>query len=320
MTDLERYLVEEVATDFADGHFSRREAMRRLGLLGVEAVAAASLLSACGGDAPRPAEPGAPALAGPAAAPSGSASAPASAEPTAAVPAPVVLPPSSPVSAITFPGPEGRTLRGGWATAAKPRAGVLVIHENKGLNDHTRHVAGRFAHEGYAALAIDLLSAEGGTESLGDPANATAALGKAPPERLVADALAGIGEIARRAPGVKLGAIGFCFGGAMSWRLVASKDPRLAAVAPFYGPFPEGAEVVGSRAAVLGVFAEDDERVNKTRDAARTALEKAKLVHELVTYPKVGHAFFNDTGKRYDAAAAAAAWNRALEWFGRYLG
>lgn len=312
MTDLQRYLVEEVATDFADGHMSRREALRRLGLLGVEAVAAASLLSACATSNTAP-----PASGGPAA----TATPASSATPAASAgPAPPALPPSTPTAAITFPGPEGRTLQGAWATAEKAKGAVLVIHENKGLNDHIRHVGGRFAAAGYAALAIDLLSAEGGTAALGDPANATAALGKIPPERMVADARAGLDELARRAPGVKLGAIGFCFGGAMTWRLVASKDPRLAAAAPFYGPFPEGADVTGSKAAVLGVFAEDDERVNRTRDAAKAALEKAKLVHEIVTYPRAGHAFMNDTGKRYDPSAAAAAWQKVLDWFGQHLG
>lgn len=312
MTDLQRYLVEEVATDFADGHMSRREALRRLGLLGVETVAASSLLAACATSNTAPAASGGPTATatGPSPAATGTAT---------AAPKPV-LPPSLPTSAITFPGPEGRTLQGGWAAAEKPRGAVLVIHENKGLNDHIRHMAGRFAAAGYAALAIDLLSAEGGTASLGDPANATAALGKVPPERLVADARAGLDELARRVPGVKLGAIGFCFGGAMTWRLIASKDPRIAAAAPFYGPFPDGADLTGSKAAVLGVFAEDDERVNKTRDAARAALEKAKLVHEIVTYPRAGHAFMNDTGKRYDPTAATAAWQKVLDWFGQHLG
>ena len=313
MNDLERYLVEEVATDFADGHVSRREALRRLALLGVEAVAATTLLSACDTKPAAPATTSATAAAS--GAPTSTAPAPASA--SVARPAPV-LPPSLPTSAITFPGPEGRTLRAGWAAADKPKGALVVIHENKGLNDHTRHVAGRFAAAGYAAMAIDLLSAEGGTETLGDPESATAALGKIAPERLVADVRAGLDELAKRAPGAKLGAIGFCFGGAMTWRLLAAKDPRLAAAAPFYGPFPEGADLAGAKTAVLGVFAEDDERVNKTRDAAKAALEKAKLTHEVVTFPG-GHAFFNDTGARYHAESATAAWTKVLDWFGKHL-
>ncbi|MBX3186395.1 MAG: dienelactone hydrolase family protein [Labilithrix sp.] len=302
MTDLQKYLAEEIAVDHVDGHLTRREALRRLALLGLGAAAASSMLAACANEKasqPAPAPTGAP---------SGDAAPPAA--PSAALPA----------EAITFAGPEGRTLQGSWSAAAKPRGGVLVIHENKGLTDHFKQLPGRFAAAGYAALAIDLLSEEGGTASLGDPANATAALNKVPVERFVADMRAGLDEIARRAPGVKLGAIGFCFGGAMTWQLIASKDPRLAAAAPFYGPLPSGADFTGSKAAVLGVFAEKDARVNATRDAAKEALAKAGLTHEIVTYPGVDHAFFNDTGPRYDANAAAQAWAKVLEWFGRHVG
>ncbi len=298
MSDLRRYLAEEIALDCRDGFVGRREALRRLGLLGLSATAASALLVGCKDDPPKPAAAaGAPAA--PAAPPAGSA---------------------LPHAAVTFAGPEGRTLQAAFAAAEKPRGAVLVIHENRGLNDHFRQLAGRFAAAGYSALALDLLSAEGGTASLGEPANATAALGKAPPERFVADMRAGLDELARRAPGGKLGAVGFCFGGGMMWRLVAAKDPRLAAAAPFYGPLPDGADFAGAKAAVLGVYAEKDTRVNGSRDAAKAALEKAGLTHEIVTYPGVDHAFFNDTGPRYSGEAAGQAWAKLLAWFGRHLG
>jgi carboxymethylenebutenolidase len=146
--------------------------------------------------------------------------------------------------AITFAGPRG-VLQGAWASAAEPRGAVLVIHENRGLNDHIRSVAGRFAAAGYSALALDLLSEEGGTAALGDVANATAALGAAGqnPQRFVEDMRAAMDELERRVPGAAIGAIGFCFGGGMMWQLTASGDPRLAAVAPFYGPLPQGAKL-----------------------------------------------------------------------------
>ena len=194
-----------------------------------------------------------------------------------------------------------------------------MIHENRGLNDSIRAIAGRLATSGYSALAIDLLSEEGGTGSFTDEFEAMAALGAAPPSRLVADLKAGVTELRRRLPGKKVAATGFCFGGGMTWLLLASKEARLAAAAPFYGPFPEGGSLTGAKAAVLGIYAELDSRVNASRPAARTALRKAGLRHQIVTYPGVDHAFFNPTGSRYDPEAAAAAYRKVLSWFGTYV-
>jgi carboxymethylenebutenolidase len=289
MTEVQRYLAEEIALDHKDGFLSRREALRRLALLGVGAATSVSMLGACSNER----APSTPAT-------------------------PVADGGGADTEAITFPGPEGRTLMGAFARAESPRGAVLVVHENRGLVDHTRSVAARFAARRWSALAIDLLSEEGGTASLGDSANATAALGKVAPERFVADMKAGLDELAKRTPGAKLAATGFCFGGGMTWRLVAAKDARLAVAAPFYGSLPEGADFTGATTAVLGIYAERDTRVNATRDAAKAALEKAGLVHEIVTYPNADHAFFNDTGPRYDADAATKAWAKVLEWFERH--
>ena len=292
----QQYLAEEVAIDHADGVLPRREALRRLTLLGLGVPAASALLAACGGDGDGGQAPAATSGAAPS-------------EPAVAT------------EAVTFPGPEGRTVQGAWAAADPARGAVLVIHENRGLNDHIRSVAGRLAASGYSALAIDLLSAEGGTAALGDEARAMAALSAAPQERFVADMRAGLDELERRAPGQKLGAIGFCFGGGMVWTLLASGEPRLAAAAPFYGPLPDGADFSGSPdAAVLGIYAEQDARVNASREAATAALEQAGLTHEIVTYPGANHAFFNDTGPRYDQAAATQAYAKVLDWFGQHLG
>lgn len=329
MTELERYLAEEVVIDFKDGHISRREALHRLAVMGLGAVTAGSMLAACGGEpiaqsnSSAPSSAGAKSSAGSSASAHGAQAAPggsgsASASASAARP-PVDLPPSTPTEAISFAGPEGRKLQGAWAAAEKPKGAIIVIHENRGLNDHTRHVAGRFAKVGYSAFAIDLLSAEGGTATFTDEAQATAALGKAPVERHVADLRAGLDEIAKRTPKVKLGAIGFCFGGGLTWQLIGAKDPRLAAAAPFYGPFPEKADYTGAKTAVLGVYADADARVNGTKDAAKAALEKAKMVHEIVSFPG-DHAFFNDTRERYNDASAKAAWSKVLEWFGKHIG
>jgi carboxymethylenebutenolidase len=227
-----------------------------------------------------------------------------------------------PTEAITFDGPNGE-LQGALAVpAGAPRGAVLVIHENRGLNDHTRTVAGRLATAGYVAIALDLLSEEGGTASFADAAAATGALGDASmadPTRFLEDMQAALDELERRAPGAKLGAIGFCFGGGQMWQLLAA-DARLAAVAPFYGQLPTGANFDASSAAVLAFYGELDARINATRDAADTALTAAGLTHEIVTEPGANHAFFNDTGGNFNAAAAADAWTRLIAFFRENLG
>jgi carboxymethylenebutenolidase len=302
MTEFQRYLAEEIAVDHADGIISRNEALRRLALLGLGVAAASSLLAAFARDAIAASQStNAP----------GSSAEPTSGESHEAAPVPT--------RAITFRGPQGRRLMGAWAPARRARGGVLVIHENRGLNDHTRSVAGRFAASGYSALAIDLLSEEGGTGSFSDPAEATAALNSVPTERFVVDMKAGITELRRRLPGKKIAAVGFCFGGGMVWLLLASREPRLAAAVPFYGPFPENGDLSGSKAAVLAIYAELDTRVNATREAARRALRAARLRHQIVSFPGADHAFFNDTGPRFNPTAAAEAYRRVLNWFGRYV-
>ncbi len=301
VTPLQRYIAEEIATDHVDGLLSRREALRRLALLGVGTAAASALIAACAEEKP------------------------AEAPVTTSEPATASAPPPGSESAlattpVTWAGPQGE-LQGAWAEAPNAKGAVLVIHENKGLNDYVRSVAGRFAGIGYSALAIDLLSAQGGTATFADPAEATAALGNIPPEELLANLKSGIGELQRRVPDKKLAAVGFCMGGGLTWRLLASGAPELAAAVPFYGPAPDNPDFAGSKdVAVLGIYAAQDARVNATEPVAKAALERAGLVHELVTEPDAQHAFFNDTGERYNATAAADAWRRVQDWLTRYVG
>lgn len=295
--DVRGYLAEEIALDHADGLLSRRDALRSLALMGFTVAAASALLAACGGGPT--ATPTATSTPRPTPTPHGAGSVP-------------------PAPAITFPGP-GRTLQGAWAPAASPRGGVLVIHQNTGLTDQIRTVASRLAADGFSALAPDLLSEEGGTASLGDPARATAALARVPPERFVADMRAGLDELTRRAPGARLAAIGFCFGGGQVWSLLAAGEARLAAAVPFYGPCPATPDFSGSRgAAVLAIYAGLDDRVLATRDRCVAALQAAGSVHEVRVFPGVNHAFFDDTGPRYDATAAAGAYRATLDWLGRH--
>jgi carboxymethylenebutenolidase len=307
---LHEYLAGEVGEDWADGILTRREALRRLALLGLSAGAAVALLEACapaGSKSPMPTSFPAASAASSASAEAGESQASLDASPSTAI-----------GGAITFPGPI-IDLQGFFATAAQPRGATLVIHENRGLNDHIRSVASRLAADGYSALARDLLSEEGGSEALAQGA-VQAALSQASTERLVGDMKAGLDELERRVPGAKLGAIGFCFGGGMVWALLDAGEPRLAAAIPFYGPAPAAPDFSGNHAAVLGVYAELDARVNASRETAEAALSAAGLEHEIKVYPGVDHAFFNDTGARYNADQAAAAYADVLDWLGRYLG
>ncbi len=306
MTPLQRYIAEEIATDHIDGLLSRREALRRLALLGLGTAAATALIAACGN------------------AKQTSTSSPPSTTSTTGTTATSTSPPPGmdhalPTGPVLWAGPNGQ-LQGAWAEAANPRGGVLVIHENRGLNDWVRSVAGRFAGAGYSALAIDLLSEEGGTTRFTDPAQATAALGKVPPERFVGDMKSGVDELQRRVPGKKVAVVGFCFGGGLVWQLLASGEPQLAAAVPFYGPLPDNPDFSGSKAAVLAFYGALDNRVTSTKDAAKAALDKAGLVNQIVVEPNADHAFFNDTGPRYNPSAAADAWGKTLDWFGKYVG
>jgi carboxymethylenebutenolidase len=295
---LREYLIGEVTEAYADGLMTRREAMRRLGLLALSSGAAAALLAACS---------------------KGGGTTSATREPTS----PAALPPGR-TGAVTkdetirFAGPNGE-LQAAWATAEKPGAAVLVIHENRGLTPHFHDLVGRLATAGYGALCVDLLSKEGGTGSLADPASAPTALADAPLSRLLGDLRAGIGELGRRVPEAKIGAVGFCFGGGMTWDLLNVGETRLAAAVPFYGPAPDNPDFSRAKAAVLALYGGLDDRVNASREAAQAALVKAGLPHVVRTFPGADHAFFNDTGERYNARAAGEAWTALLAWFKKYL-
>jgi carboxymethylenebutenolidase len=297
---LRNYLVGEVAEDFADGLLNRREALRRLGLLGLSMSSAVALLSACGdGGGEQTGAAGAT-------------------SPAAATSAPGRTESTKPGEPARFAGPAGE-LQGAWAEASDPQGVLLVIHENRGLTPHFFDLVGRFAGASYSALCVDLLSSQGGTGQLQDPAAAPTTLANTPPEQLLADLKAGIDELERRAPDVKIGVVGFCFGGGMTWNLLQAGEQRLAAAVPFYGPAPESPDFSKAKAAVYAMYGEQDERVNATRDRAEAALKAAGLTYEIRTFAGAGHAFFNDTGQRYNPEAAQQAWQEMLDWFNQHL-
>jgi carboxymethylenebutenolidase len=308
MTSLQRYIAEEIATDHLDGLLSRREAVRRLGLLGMSAAAASALIASCSDERAYQAGEDANETQPPAPSPT-----------TTTTEPPPGMAQALPTSPITWAGPGGE-LQGAWAAADAPEGAVLVIHENKGLNDWTRSVVGRLAGAGYSALAIDLLSGQGGTATFSDPAEATAALGNIAPETMIADIRSGLTELAARSPGQKLAAVGFCMGGGLVWRLLAAGAPELAAAVPFYGPTPDNPDFGGSAdVAVLAFYGALDNRVNATEPAASAALDAAGMPHDVIIEPDADHAFFNDTGERYNAVAAVDAWTRMQDWFEQYL-
>lgn len=298
---LRNYLVGEVAEDFADGLLNRREALRRLGMLGLSVSSATALLAACGDGGGE--QPGAAATSPPAAGPTS---------------APGRTASTQPGEPVRFAGPAGE-LQGAWGEASDPQGVLLVIHENRGLTPHFVDLVGRFAGASYSALCVDLLSSQGGTGQLKDPAAAPTALANTPPEQLVADLRAGIDELEKRVPNAKIGVVGFCFGGGMTWNLLQAGEERLAAAVPFYGPAPESPDFSNAKAAVYAIYGEQDERVNASRDRAESALKAAGLTYEIQTFAGAGHAFFNDTGQRYNPEAAQQAWQKMLDWFNQHL-
>jgi carboxymethylenebutenolidase len=312
MDDLKRYLIEEAVEDYAEGRITRRQAMSALaGLTG--AIVGAELLAGCGRKEPA-APPPSP----------GTAAAPADAARTAVIDAspPLVAPDDAELvaAAIEFPG-EGATLRGYLARPSK--AGtfpiVLVCHENRGLTAHIEDVTRRVAKAGYVGLAVDLLAREGGTARHGYD-EVPAVLGAAPPERHVADFIAGLAH-ARTLPsarGDRVAMTGFCFGGGMSWR-VAAALPDLRAAVPFYGMPIEVEQVPAIKAAVLAIYAEQDERINKAIPPVEAAMKQHGKTFRKIIYPGTQHAFHNDTRERYDEAAAKAAWGETLAWFAQHL-
>jgi carboxymethylenebutenolidase len=195
--------------------------------------------------------------------------------------------------------------------------GVLVLHENRGLNPHIEDVARRFALAGYAALAPDALTSLGGYP--GDEDSARTLFQKLDADKSRADFVAAFEWLkASEAATGRVGAVGFCWGGGMvNW--LATRRADLDAGVPFYGSSPEPAEVAKIRAPLLVQAAEVDPRINDSWPAFEAALKAAGVEYERHLYPGTQHGFHNDTTPRYDAAAAQLAWERTLAFCARHL-
>jgi carboxymethylenebutenolidase len=196
---------------------------------------------------------------------------------------------------------------------------VLVCHENRGLTPHIEDVTRRFAKAGYVGLAVDLLSRQGGSAAVGAD-NVPGALGQSTPEQFVADFRSGWEYLQTQpfADTDRVGMVGFCFGGGVTWQ-VATQMPELRAAVPFYGPPPPTDQVPNIQAAVLAIYGGLDTRINGSLPTMEAAMAENGKVFEPVVYEGADHAFHNDTGSRYNAEAAADAWGRTLAWFGQYL-
>jgi carboxymethylenebutenolidase len=217
----------------------------------------------------------------------------------------------------------GRRMTGYSAAPARWRRGgpaVIVIHENRGLNEHTRDVARRAALAGYRALAPDFLSPVGGTPA--DEDRARTMIGELDAQATARDAVGTATWLRSRTGGGhrRVGAVGFCWGGGMVNRLAVSAGETLDAGVSFYGPAPDPAQAAAVQAALLILLAGRDERVNRTALPWIEALRTAGKRVETITYPDVDHAFHNDTSAaRYNRAAAEQAWAATLAFFGRHL-
>jgi carboxymethylenebutenolidase len=215
-------------------------------------------------------------------------------------------------------------LAGGYRVyVAEPRsrslkATVLVVHENRGLNALSRDVARRLAFVDYLAVAVDFLSLQGGTPS--DEDAARTAIGKLDLGKTVNDAVAILQQLSHFSRGGKVGAVGFCWGGAFINRLAVAAGGKLDAGVAYYGPAPDPAEAAKVQAPLLIHDAALDERVNRTSFPWVEALRAAGKPVRFHLYEGVNHAFNNDTSaERYNKAAADLAWTRTLAFFRKHL-
>ena len=203
------------------------------------------------------------------------------------------------------------------ANATGPLPGILVVHENRGLNPHIEDIARRLALANFMALAPDALTSLGGYP--GDEDKARAEFQKLDQPKVREDFVAATHYLRTRKDCTgKIGAVGFCYGGSMVGFL-AARVPELAAGVPFYGGQPTAEETKNIKAALLINYAGTDERINAGWPAWEAALKENKVRYEGHIYPGTQHGFNNDTTPRYDAAAAKLAWERTIAHFNKYL-
>ena len=222
----------------------------------------------------------------------------------------------------TAPSPEGNgSIRGYLARPANATGrlpGVIVVHGASSLNPHIEDVARRLAVENFMAFAPDGATSVGGNAG-GDTRSGEELLRQVDRAKMDEDFVAATNWLMSRDDCTgRVGVMGFCFGGGMT-NLLAVRVPTLAAAVPFYGRAPDTADVAKIRAAVLVHHAELDERLLAGRPAYEEALKANNVDYEAHIYSQANHAFFNDSGRRYDEASARLAWQRTVDFFNRHL-
>jgi carboxymethylenebutenolidase len=197
--------------------------------------------------------------------------------------------------------------------------GVVVVHENRGLNPHTEDVARRFALANFMAFAPDVLTSVGGYP--GDDYQGGQLFRQIDNDKKFEDIVASALWLKNRSDcNGKIGVTGFCYGGSVSNQLAARLGDDLAAAVPFYGGGVSAADAANIKAAVMVQHGEQDTRLVEAWPAYEAALKAAGVTYEGHIYPNVGHGFFNDaTPERYGEAAATEAWTRTVGWFNTYM-
>lgn len=215
---------------------------------------------------------------------------------------------------------EPRTISGDLVMPAgltEPVGGVLVVHENRGLNPYIKDVARRVAKAGYVALAPDALSPLGGYPGNDDDGRALQR--DRDRAEMLEDFKRGAQELLDHPMTTdKIAVVGFCFGGAVS-NLLAARLPWLAGAVPFYGGWPTAEDAALVEAPLLIHLAELDERVNAGWPDYEAALKANNVDYEMYMYEGANHGFHNNTTPRYDPDAAALAWSRTLAFFDQVL-
>jgi len=224
-------------------------------------------------------------------------------------------------SYLEYDSPKGSgKMRGYLAQPAAAKGklpGVLVVHENRGLNPHIEDIARRIALEQFIAFAPDALTSVGGYP--GDEDKAREAFGKLDQVKITEDFVTAVSVLKARPDCTgKLGVVGFCYGGGMV-NTLATRVPELAAAVPFYGKQPEAADVAKIKAPMLIHYADKDDRVNAGIPAFEEALKANKIKYQIFKYDGTQHGFNNDTTPRFDKAAATLAWQRTIDFFKKNL-